>query len=188
MKILKLSFLSAIFLLLHSCAVSKWEGTLASQGTINNAIDNVVTDFLHTSKFVKKDSVFNISVTDLNNNVLIIGIAIPSDIVRPSYKNKVGTYDNIFPTQYIIKNGYLFYWNDSTQVITQELFDVLKQYEHIDFSWTELSYEMIYAVHDDGVEGTLYYICKDNYKNYKKTGISNINKRYRIPVLKCNDN
>jgi len=185
MKMYRLLFLFAISLLLGSCATSKWKEFLVSSGDINNIINNTIIDFINTSKLVKKDSIFDLLITDSNDGLLIIGIAKPSDIVRPSYKNKIGTYDNVFPTRYLIKEGKLFYWNDSTQVITQEILDVLKWYDHIDFSWTELDYEMIYGVHDDGVEGVVYYVCKNDYRNYKKTGASTIKKHYKTPKLHC---
>jgi len=188
MKKYKIIVLLLVSLLFVNCAVSKWHETQVATGGIENAIGNSITDFIYTSKLVKTDSIFKVSVIDTNPDILIVGIARPSDIIRPSYKNKVGTYDDIFPTRYLTKDGKLFYWSDSTQVITQEIIDTLKRYDYIDFSWTELPYEMIHGVNDDGVEGMVYYICKNNYKNYKKTGISNFNKRYKTPILKCNDN
>lgn len=177
MKKYKIIFYLLISLLFVNCAVSKWTETQVATGGLENAIENSITDFIHTSKLVKTDSIFDVSVIDTNQNMLIVGIARPSDLIRPSYKNKVGTYDNVFPTRYLTKDGKLFYWSDSTRVITQEIIDILKRYDHIDFSWAELPYEMIHGVNDDGVEGMVYYICKHNYKNYKKTEISNINKK-----------
>lgn len=38
---------------------------------------------------------------------------------------------------------------------------------------------------DDGIEGVVYYICKNNYKYYKKTGANNINRHYKVPILDC---
>lgn len=174
-----------IIFLIESCVTPKWKINQVSSGDMHNVIDNILTDFIHTSHLVKKDSIYNLLITDFDSETLIIGVSIPSDIVHPSYKNKVGTYDPVFPTQYVIKGDKLFYWSDSTQVITQEILDVLQRYNHIDYSWSELPYEVLNIVNDDGIEGVLYFICKNNYINYEKTGISNISKRYKTPVLKC---
>ena len=185
MKINKLIFLFFIFLLLVSCSTSRWNESLVSTGNMDVVVENVIIDFIHTAKLAKNNSVFNVSLIDIDQDILMIGITIPSDVIHPSCKNKVGTYDDVFPTQFIIKENKLFYWNDSTVAITQEIIDVLKRYNHIDFSWVDLPYEMIYVVHDDGIEGIVYFICKKNYNNYKKTGISNIAKQYINPKLKC---
>lgn len=185
MKTIYLILLFIISYFFVSCATSKWESNIKSIGSVDVAIENCITDFLNTSKLIKSDSIFSVSLVENNQDILIVGIAVPSDIIRPSYKNKVGTYNDLFPTKFLIKENILFYWNDSTVAISQEILNTLERYNHIDFSRTELQYEMITGVHDDGVKGMVYYICKDDYKNYKKTGISNIVKHYKTPSIKC---
>lgn len=185
MKLYILSLLSILLIALGSCVTPKWKYALVSTGNIDDAIENSITDFLHSSKLIKTDTVFNVLIENNDSEVLIISIIRPSDLIRPGFKNKVGTYDNIFPTKYRIKENKLFYWNDSTQAISQHIIDALIQYEHIDFSWSELPYEVINGVHDDGVEGLVYYICKNNFRNYKKTKTSNITRYYPAPTLNC---
>jgi hypothetical protein len=185
MKISKIMFLSMCFFLLGSCAVNKWQNTLIQKGDMNDAINNAITDFVHTSKWSKKDSIFTVTITDINEENINITIAVADDDVYPNSKNKVGTYDHIFPTRYTVKEGKLFYWNDATLFITQDIISILEKYNHIDCRWSELS-DIIGGVHNDGVEGVIYYFCKNDLTNYKKSDVSNIRKHYKIPLLKCN--
>jgi hypothetical protein len=62
---------------------------------------------------------------------------------------------------------------------------ILEKYNHIDCRWSELP-DIIGGVHNDGVEGVIYYFCKNDLTNYKKSDVSNIRKHYKIPLLKCN--
>ncbi|MPM75349.1 hypothetical protein SDC9_122341 [bioreactor metagenome] len=96
------------FFLLGSCAVNKWQNTLIQKGDMNDAINNAITDFVHTSKWSKKDSIFTVTITDINEENINITIAVADDDVYPNSKNKVGTYDHIFPTRYTVKEGKLF--------------------------------------------------------------------------------
>lgn len=185
MKLYRLLYFSFLILLLGGCAISKWKETLVSTGDVNDAINNVITDFSNTSKLSKQDSVFGVHVTDLNKDIIIVGIMGATNMVYPRPENTVGTYDDIFPSQYLIKDNKLFYWSDSTQIITQDMINMLDKYNHIDFNWQE-EWEIPPYVIDDGKEGVVYYICKNNYMNYKKTGANNINKHYSVPKLNCN--
>lgn len=187
MRIFKIIFLlAAVFLLIESCATTKWKESLVSTGSINDAVNNIITDFMNTSKLSKMDSIFSIIITDTKDGIVIIGIGGAVNKIYPKLDFAIGTYDNIFPTRYLRKGNKLFYWNDSTQVITQEIVEVLKRYDHIDFSWSE-EYIIPPLVIDDGKESVVYYLCKDNYTNYKKTGGNTITKYYPPPKLNCNN-
>ena len=77
------------FFLLGSCAVNKWQNTLIQKGDMNDAINNAITDFVHTSKWSKKDSIFTVTITDINEENINITIAVADDDVYPNSKNKV---------------------------------------------------------------------------------------------------
>ncbi|MDR0232702.1 MAG: hypothetical protein LBI82_11375 [Dysgonamonadaceae bacterium] len=186
MKKYKLLFLFAILLLCENCAAaSKWKETLVSKGDVNDAINNAITDFLHTSNLSKKDTIFSIVITDTNEGIIIIGIGGAVNKVYPRSENEIGTYDEIFPTQYVIRDNKLFYWNDAKQAITQDIISILEKYNHIDFHWSE-EYVIPPLVIDDGKESVVYYFCKNDYKNYKKTGGNTIHRHYKPPKLNCN--
>ena len=73
MKKYKIIYLLLVSLLFVNCAVSKWKETQVAIGCIEDAIENSITDFIYTSKLVKTDSIFNVSVIDTNPDILIVG-------------------------------------------------------------------------------------------------------------------
>jgi hypothetical protein len=182
MKLYKLLFLLLFFLLFASCTT--WRGALVSNGNLDDAINNTIADFLHTTKQKKTDTVFEITIKSIDEKIeMIIGRA--ENKIYPRKENKVGTYDKIFPTRYTIKNGLLFYWRDTTQVITQDIISVFEEYNHIVFNWQD-EYDLPPWVINDGYEGFVYYLCKNNLKNYKKKKTDVLGRRYRVPKLRCN--
>lgn len=177
-------FLVVVAILLGSCATSKWKMGLVSEGNSNDAVNNVIIDFLHTSRLSKKDSVFDIVVTDINDEILIIGIGSATNKIYPSPEYKDGYQDKFIPSQYAIKEGKLFYWKDTTKIADQEIIAVFKRYNQIDFHWSEESAIPPFN-HDDGKEAVIYFICKNNYRNYKKTRVNTISKHYKTPTPAC---
>jgi len=158
------------FLLLSSCTNDKWQQDLVQRGNLTHAINNAIIDFIHTSNLSKKDSIFTVSITEKNAKCIQVTIAIADDVVLPSAKDSIGAYDPSFPTNYVVNEGNLFYWNDSTQVITQELLSVLEKYDHIDYRFNDLPF-IVGGVHNDGMEGIRYCICKKDLTKYTKTRI-----------------
>ena len=184
---------------LESCA--SWKGTLTSSGNSNDAVNNAITDFLHTTKLSKTDTIFSVSFSEYENiiydhesnkvifipkneDIIIISISGAGEKIYPSEKNKIGTYDEIFPTQYTIRDEKLFYWSDTTQVITQEIISVLERYNNIDFEWKK-EYDLPPLGINDGGEAIVYYFCKHDLTNYKKMRADNMRRQYRTPKLKC---
>ena len=157
-------------LFLQGCTSDKWQKDLVQKGHVTDAINNAITDFVHTSKLSKKDSIFTVSIAENNETCYQVTIAIADNVVLPSAKDSIGAYDPLFPTNYAVNRGNLFYWNDSTLVITQELLSILEKYDHIDYRFNELPF-IVGGVHNDGTEGVIYSICKKDLTNYKKTRI-----------------
>jgi len=183
MRKIDIFYLCIICSLLPSC--STWKKTFKSVGNTENAIENSIIDFSHTSKLWKKNMVFSIKVTDLDEKIIVAIVAADDYDIYPRKENKIGTFDSIFPTKYVVKNNKLFYWNDSTQAITQDIISVLEKYNKIDWHWEQESAFPPY-LRDDGIEGVIYYFCKNDLINYKKSGVSNIRRHYKSPILKCN--
>lgn len=164
----------------------------------DNAVSNAIIDFVNTSKYFERDSVFEVGVAE-REGYYIISIAGAYNKIYPQIRDSIGAKDDIFPTKFQIRDGKLFYWNDPDQAITQEMLDVLTRFNHIDFEWRDREYNIPLNIADgdprvyyfppiainDGVEGVLYYICISNPLQYKKTGISHIRRHYRIPKLIC---
>ena len=168
--------------LLSGCA--SWKKTLSSEGCSNVAVKNVIEDFIHTSRLSRVEDIFNITIQDINHGVIIISIGGAVNKIYPQTNNKIGTYDEYFPTQFLIKDGKLFYWNDPNTAISESVLTILQEYEHINFDW-EKEYGFPPIAIDDAKEGMVYYICKNNLINYKKTGANTIYKRYKTPEIKC---
>ena len=184
MKKSKFIFLLLFCFVFENCATSKWKKELVSEGNTVNAINNAITDFFNTSKLSKKDTVFSLKVTDAGNGILVIGIIGAVNKIYPTDKNKVGAFDEFFPTRYIIRDEKLFYWNDTTQVITQEMISTLERFDQIDFNWSK-EYILPPLIIDDGKEGMVYYFCENDLRNYKKNGSGTIRQHYDPPKLNC---
>ncbi len=181
MKTSRTILLSLCIFLLGSCAIHKWKSTLVSEGYVDEAISNAVTDFIHTSKLYKESDKFWIWIEE-KEKTIIVSIILAYDVVRPTLSNKVGSYDPFFPSRYIEQDRKLFYWNDSTQMLTQDMLSMLEKYDLIDYSYSDQ--EMyVGGMHNDGMEGMHYFFYKNDLRIYKKSRISNIMKHYKTPVL-----
>jgi hypothetical protein len=189
-------FIIALFIM-PSC--STWKKSLSTSGSIDVAINNSITDFINTSKLFKADSIFVIDITD-QEDLYIIGIGGAVNKVYPYIRDTIGAKNDLFPTKYMVIEEKLFYWNDPDQGITQEIIDILSQYDAIDLAWRDREYniplnisdgeygEKVYIppmVIDDAQKGLVYYICKNDFTNYKKTGFNTILRHYKQPKLRC---
>ena len=166
------------------CSCSAWKASLVSNGNQNDAVHNAITDFLHTEKLSKQNSVFSVSIDTVNNEMLGISILGYEEklILHPDYK--IGARDPSFPTKYVEKENKLFYWYDPASSITNDLMSVLLKYNKIDSSYVEGNYELSLSF-DDSKRGVDYYFCKNNLLKYKKV-VSNIAMGYYDPpILMC---
>ena len=185
-------------LAVSGCAV--WKKSLSANGDIYVAINNCIIDFINTSNLFKADSIFAIDIIE-NEDIYVIGIGGAVNKIYPHIRDTIGAKNDLFPNKYIIREGKLFYWNDPKQEITQEIIDVLSRYDAIDLDWRNREYNIplnipdgdpriIYIppmVIDDAQKGIVYYICKNDFTIYKKTGFNTIYRHYKQPELKCNN-
>ena len=116
-------------LAVSGCAV--WKKSLSANGDIYVAINNCIIDFINTSNLFKADSIFAIDIIE-NEDIYVIGIGGAVNKIYPHIRDTIGAKNDLFPNKYIIREGKLFYWNDSKQEITQEIIDVLSRYDEID--------------------------------------------------------
>lgn len=190
---------------LHSCAT--WRNTLSPHGDINTMVSNCITDFCRTSKLFRKYNIFDLHIRE-EENIYIVSLGYATNLVYPGFRDTLGAKNNWFPTQYTIRDGKLFYWNDPEQPITKRMIDILLQYNAIDLEWRDREYniplnisdgESGYSLYipptviDDGANGVVYYICKNDFTYYKKTGFDRffrclfftIFRHYKRPKMKC---
>lgn len=166
-----------------SCATPKF--TLNKIGGLNEAINNAINDFYH-SKEASKGKIYDVSYKYLENNVIGISILDCTDgKVSISKEIKIGSTSNYFPTRYIEMGNSLFYWHDSTMLITENIINKLLEYNHIDSTYY-YNVENYTFYSDDKTKATHYYFCSKNLAKYIKRK-SNIALGYGIlPKVKCN--
>ena len=83
-----------LFLGAASCSINKWNKSLLRQGGSNAAITNAILDFVNTSQWSKKDSVFMVLFSDqLSDSAIMVTIKVADDDARPSLNTRIGSYD-----------------------------------------------------------------------------------------------
>ncbi len=92
------------------------------------------------------------------------------------------------PTRHIIKDGKLFFWHDSEYGLTQDMIDVLLEFDvaervNISDPILLLGYG---GHHDESGYGVDYYLCKNNPRNYKRVRSSTAIGWYKPPTMRCN--
>jgi len=179
---MKKRYFLAIIFLFGSC--SSWKNILIAEGNYNTAVQNAVHDFLNTSIHSKEGNVFSVDVESVNNDIIRITILNDQDKLVPTPENRKGTNKPYFPTNYIEQEEKLFYWYDSTAVISDELIWILSRYNHIDSINVNEIVE-IRGVFDDSKKAVEYYFCKNNLLKYKKN-VTRIGRgNYEPPKIKC---
>lgn len=168
-------------LICASCV--QWKSMIVSNGGQQQAIENAITDFVHSCSLFKQDSIFSVTMEDWGD-VIVVGISGVID------ENKLYTHSHIyvgaeadsigfFPSQFLVVNEKLFYWHDPKQKITQELFDVLYKYDRIStINWPTWTI-------DDAKKGADYYFCKNNLRKYKRVVTRTARGWYDSPKLNC---
>ncbi len=160
-----------LFIGVDSCSVNKWHKSLHHQGGIDAAVHNAVLDFVNTSRWCKRDSVFIVYFPDTqSDSTIMVTIKVADEDALPSSNTRIGSYDPFFPTSFIEKKGNLFYWNDSSQTVSKELFEVLEKYNNIDYRYSDLP-KIVGGVVNDNEAGTIYLFCKEDLTKYKKRDI-----------------
>ena len=170
----------------NSC--SSWKKELKKERSLNAAIHNVVMDFYNTSLLFKNHSVFSIRISELNYNKLVIQVSPDQNKFLPEPLDTIGSFRGYLPTDYLIIEEKLFYWNDSTKILSKEIVNVLNKYNRID-STNVNGFQYIPEgafIIDERQKGVDYYICKNDFTNYKKVTTSRAYGYYEPPKLKCN--
>lgn len=169
-------------LFVTSCAI--WKKNLSPTGGLTTVINNVITDFENTSKLFDKDTVFSVIVTDMDD-YYIVGIGGVVNKIYPQNQEIIGTYDEMLPNKYVIREGKLFYWTEPNKKISGKIIDILIKYDQIDFNWRDEHYDLPPLKIDDGKDGVVYYICKKHIMRYKKTRSNTLKKHFKIPQITC---
>lgn len=176
-----------IIILSFSTSCSSWKDNLHKTGDENNAIQNVISDFTQTSYLYKQHKVFSISLQEINQTKIVIGILPTEDKFLPMPEDTIGNKRNYIPTNFFVKEGKLFYWNDSNKSLSEEIVNLLHQFNLIDSininGFIEIPEGAM--IIDERQKGVDYYLCRNNLKNYKKVTTRIGYGYYPAPQLNC---
>ena len=173
--------LANIILFLSGC--SPWKKVLVAKGNRNDAIKNAVSDFLHTPRFFKKDTVFDVMCQNIDSDILGITILGNPNKVSVITENEIEYSYKAFPTRYVERDGKLFYWNDSTVSTPSDLVKKLSMMNRID---TAILHKYLPPTeNDDAKKGVDYYFCKSNLKRYKRVYTRIAMGWYIAPNMNC---
>jgi hypothetical protein len=179
--LLVLLFFISVF---GGCA--SWKDTLIANGNQNDAIKNAITDFLHHKSYIKRDSIFTVRIDYNNSEILEISISAEKNKIAVINENEVEYSYRAFPTNFLEKDGLLFYWHDSTKLQSTELINKLTKLKLIDTAIFGKYIPTRYR--DDSQKAVDYFFCKSDLKNYKKVYTSIAVGWYDPPILNCRPN
>lgn len=134
------------------------------------AISLAVSDFKKHRRLYSKHDVFEIS-KEISDSIIVVIIKVADWALIPSKFDKAGMYSRVFPSQYMIIGDKLFYWKDSTKVITQELLDLLDKHKLIDSTCMDQPH-IIYSFNNDNEKGYVYIIDKKETRIVSKKRIT----------------
>ena len=174
-------FLFISLILCVGCSTSKRK--LVIKNTSDDAIIRAIHDFVYTEKQAKKDSIFLISICDIDKSILKILISgDPNPYFVSTEDCKTYTYKG-FPTRYYIHSNKLFYWNESDEYLNYDLIHILRKYGRID-TMVVNAYIPELCI-NDAQEGIVYLFCRNNLKTSKKIKVDAMGKKCKMPKLKC---
>lgn len=141
-----------------------------TNGDINDAIFNVVTNFINKHKQLQKnDSVFNIVFFDEENDkndyyrFIIIGTN-----KQYLYNKLKSPNENRFPSNYLEFENKLFIWyDDNKQIDSLTLATYIRYNLLIDDKDGNIKY-LDNVVLDDSKKGVIYFVCKNNLTRFEK--------------------
>lgn len=172
-----------IFLLsLSACGTSQKEN-MVTIGGVDDAINNAIIDFTHTEKrLLKGDDSFLVSAETLEEIIVVTIIGDPNTVLLIGEED--GTYDyRAFPTMLVEIDGKMFFWYDEGKSTTDTIINTLYRHNFVDTMIVNAYIPD--RIIDDAKRGVVYYFCKNDLINYKKTGTNTLTKSYKPPRLRC---
>jgi hypothetical protein len=167
--------------LFGSC--SSLKDVMVAEGDHNDAVQNAIHDFLNTVKFNKKDRVFAVSIKDINDEILGVSISRDVNTLLVITEDSVEFSYHGFPTRYFEQGGKLFYWDDSTKNVTDDLIATFTRYDLVDTMIVNIYIPERIIEHS--IKGVDYYFCKDDLLKYKKVITRKAMGLYDPPKPKC---
>ena len=164
----------AIFLLI-GCAPTK--NTTRAKKNID-PIHIAINDFIKSPKpkDLRGKKTFRIRMHDINESVIAVSLFHSKNKISiREGEIVVGTYGTYFPTDYLEKGNKLFYWNDPTKAVNQEVLDKLDQYKILEILSPE---SVVFMGRRKGID---YYFCKNDFSKFERI----ISRYSEPPQIKC---
>ena len=99
-----------IFLISFSLlGCTTYKSTLIKSGSRDELIKNAILDFSKTTQIYKKNTVFSIVNSDLNNDVIVLRIGVNSMNILFN-KDSIGKISNTIPSRFFEEEGKLFFF------------------------------------------------------------------------------
>ena len=148
-KIINIILLSSLI----ACSSVKYEPL--NKGGINEARKNVIYDILINHS--KRGDFFNIR-DDMysKEGFYIFSVYINENISYPG--NDMGHKSTFFPSRYIELKGRLFFWPDTTRVVSQEVLKKLEKYNAVTY----------YPFVGGRLNAITFIVCKSDISHYIK--------------------
>ena len=155
----------------------------AFDGDQNDAIKRAIHDFLKSRKLSEVDSIFSIYIENINEDILGISIGASDNSILVFTEDCIEYSYQGFPTMYYEENGKLFYWDDSTKYVSNEIINDLTRYNHIDT--IIMNVYIPERLFNDAKKVADYYFCKNNFHKFKRVITTKAIGYYEPPKLKC---
>ena len=196
------NFIVIFIVLLISC--NSYKNKLIKGSDLNNARENIVTDFIHTyntpKKYLKKRNgkpfdVFWIFERETNNSVLLFKVSPVKDgYISQRVEDKLGKVpESYFPNNFIVKENMLFVWKDTITPLSKNVLNILNEFNLLDS--TDIKKELNtlpenfqdtrMVSFDDELKGVNYFVCPNNILKYKKVVTNKAFGYYKLPNLNC---
>jgi len=170
MAIMKKYSIIIVVLFISSC--SSIRDKLIVEGNINEARKNVITDII--AKHSKKGDFFYIIDDFHKKKDKYVFIVLINEQTSVPLEKEMNNKSNSFPSRYIEKKKRLFFWIDTTHVITDDIVFRMEQYRAM----------VIFPLIGKKKKTFIYLVCKNDITNYKMKKVYGILPK-NFPKLKC---
>lgn len=180
---MKISIGLFLGILFSSCSTVNL--SLNQTGDVNDAISNAIIDYVKRASNGEGGAAYYVNAKHISAD--IIGVSIleySGQKVFISKQDSIGSNAPFFPTRVEEVAGRLFYWYDSSSVITENVIQKLIKFDQIDSGRYEKP-NLVEFSFSDNKRAIHYYFCKQNLTKFIRKE-SNIALGYgKIPKIDC---
>ena len=148
-------------------------------------ISFAIQRFIKTKSFKRKDSVYNVRITEVGEDYIGVSIFPDHYTYHPEEFNTIGTSLPSFPTRCFEDKGRLFLWYDPDSTVSINLWNAMLRYDMIDSINLkgESGHQLI--ILDHSIYAHQYFFCKKNPKEYFKFKSKTAMEYFNPDMLDC---